>query len=130
MKRLLYSVLSVTFILCLLTTSCTHDKEDDTLVPTENKTGQDDEVENKTDDNGEDPSDPENGNGDEPGGEDEDDPEEDEPIIPYFDNAPLPIGKENLRILAIGNSYTLDGTAYLQELLDNLGLDRSRYCVW
>ncbi|MCR4612885.1 MAG: DUF4886 domain-containing protein [Bacteroidaceae bacterium] len=116
MKRLLYSLLSVAFTLCLLTSSCTHDKEDDTLIPTENKTGQDEEAGNKADDNGDDPSDSENGNGD-------------EPIIPYFDNAPLPIGKETLRILAIGNSYTLDGTAYLQDLLDNLGLDRSRYCV-
>lgn len=49
---------------------------------------------------------------------------------PYFKNNPLAINADTLRILAIGNSYSWDGTAYLQELLDSAHIDRKRYCVY
>ena len=51
-------------------------------------------------------------------------------IEPYFQNNPLPVGKEQYRVLAIGNSYTSDGTWYVGEILDGLGVDRNRYCLY
>lgn len=37
---------------------------------------------------------------------------------------------DTLRILAIGNSYSVDGTAYISEILDNAGVDSTKYCVY
>ena len=33
-------------------------------------------------------------------------------ITPYFSNNPLPVGKENVHVLAIGNSYSIDALTY------------------
>ena len=51
-------------------------------------------------------------------------------VAPFFDNPALPVGRDSLRILAIGNSYTEDGTAYIEEIMDGLGVARERYCVY
>lgn len=55
------------------------------------------------------------------------------PLTPY----PLPVPADTsvtlcdtLRILAIGNSYSADGTAYISEILDNAGVDSTKYCVY
>lgn len=53
-----------------------------------------------------------------------------ESVTPYFQNSSLPEGADTLRILAIGNSYTEDGTAYIQEIMDDLGISPDRYCVY
>lgn len=42
----------------------------------------------------------------------------------------LPTGKEEYKILAIGNSYTIDGTAYIEDILDKANIDRNNYCVY
>lgn len=55
---------------------------------------------------------------------------EDTPIQPYFSNHPLPQNPDTLRILAIGNSYTWDGTAYIQEILGCTNIDPNRYCLY
>jgi len=49
---------------------------------------------------------------------------------PFFLNNPLPHNTDSLRILAIGNSYTEDGTAYIQEIADGLKISRNNYCVY
>ena len=49
---------------------------------------------------------------------------------PYFTNHPLPVSQEELCVLAIGNSYTIDGTAYLDEVLKGAEADRSSLCVY
>lgn len=41
-------------------------------------------------------------------------------------NGQYPYHKENLRILAIGNSFTVDGTTYLKRLLENIQVDISK----
>ena len=50
--------------------------------------------------------------------------------IPYFINNPLPQNTNQLRVLAIGNSYTEDATAYMQELMDGVGIPRDKYCIY
>lgn len=49
---------------------------------------------------------------------------------PYFVNAPLPRAKSPYKILAIGNSYTLDGVSYAGEITDGLGIDPHSYCLY
>ena len=53
-----------------------------------------------------------------------------ETIEPYFENNPLPEGQNKLRVLAIGNSYTTDGTQYVGEILDGLDVDPNNYCLY
>ncbi len=54
----------------------------------------------------------------------------DNSTTPYITNHPLRKNAKTLRVLAIGNSYTIDGTAYLPELLDGLGIDPASYAVF
>lgn len=62
------------------------------------------------------------------------DADELEPFVPgtppYFDNHPLPQGKTPYKILAIGNSYTDDGTAYINEITNSLGINPDSYCLY
>lgn len=46
------------------------------------------------------------------------------------DNAGFPVMSNSLKVLAIGNSFTDDGTAYLQELVTASGIDQSQLCVY
>lgn len=57
-------------------------------------------------------------------------PDEENAAPPYFKNNPLPASQGKLRVLAIGNSYTEDGTAYIGEIVEGLGIDPSSYCVY
>lgn len=45
-------------------------------------------------------------------------------------NPPLPENVENLRILAIGNSFTDDAIAYMYTIVDKGGIDANRYCLY
>ena len=54
----------------------------------------------------------------------------DQTATPYFINNPLPQDTDQLRVLAIGNSYTEDATAYMQELMDGAGVPRDKYCIY
>lgn len=62
------------------------------------------------------------------------DADELEPFIPgtppYFINHPLPEAKTSYKILAIGNSYTGDGTAYINEITNSLGINPNSYCLY
>lgn len=49
---------------------------------------------------------------------------------PFLENNPLPEGKGSLRVLAIGNSYTIDGTAYIGDILKSLDVDKSSYSLY
>lgn len=49
---------------------------------------------------------------------------------PYMTNQPLPKDVNTLRVLAIGNSYTIDGTAYLPHILTYLQIDPEKYGVY
>lgn len=53
-------------------------------------------------------------------------------ITPYFQNNPLPDDTDHLRILAIGNSYTEDGTEYIREILSGINnvVPDSAYCIY
>lgn len=57
-------------------------------------------------------------------------PDDTSQIVPYFINNKLPVGKRQLKVLAIGNSYTIDGVSYLQELIDSANIDRNTYSVY
>ena len=48
----------------------------------------------------------------------------------YFQNNALPVGKESLRVLAIGNSYTTDGVMLLNELFTSCGITSQNCCVY
>ena len=48
----------------------------------------------------------------------------------YIHNYPLPAGKGHLRVLAIGNSYTVDALWYVQQILEDVGLDKTTYSVY
>lgn len=50
--------------------------------------------------------------------------------IPFFHNTPLPDHADSLRILAIGNSYTTDGTAYIASMARDLGIDSTSYSLY
>lgn len=47
-------------------------------------------------------------------------------IAPYFRNNPLPLGKDSVRILCIGNSYTSDTQLYMYEITMASGIDPQR----
>ncbi len=55
---------------------------------------------------------------------------EEDPVVPYFRNNPLPVNCDSLRVLAIGNSYSIDGTAYVGELMSATGMEPRRYGVY
>ena len=48
----------------------------------------------------------------------------------YFQNKPLPKGKCSLRILCIGNSYTVDAAYYLSSILRKKGFADSTFSVY
>lgn len=48
----------------------------------------------------------------------------------YFKNHPLPAGKGSLRVLAIGNSYTVDALYFVKDILENLGVDAETYSLY
>ena len=48
----------------------------------------------------------------------------------YFRNNPLPYGKGRLRVLAVGNSYTIDGITYLPKILKDAGVGDSKYSLY
>ena len=50
--------------------------------------------------------------------------------LPFIKNNPLPIGCDTLRVLCLGNSYTLDAIAYLHELTRSSGIDLKRVVVY
>ena len=50
--------------------------------------------------------------------------------VPYFSNNPLPVGKESVRVLAIGNSYSIDALTYSWTILHDAGLDSERYSIY
>lgn len=52
------------------------------------------------------------------------------PVITYLNNPPLPTDADELRILAIGNSFTYDGTALIDVVAPALGIDKDRYCIY
>lgn len=50
---------------------------------------------------------------------------------PYFENNAYPPAQhDTLRILSIGNSYTQDATAYLDEIVKAAGIDSKTCCVY
>lgn len=49
---------------------------------------------------------------------------------PTFRNNPFPVYKSTLKVLAIGNSFTDDPTAYLDDLVISSGIDRSKLCLY
>lgn len=49
---------------------------------------------------------------------------------PTFKNNPFPVYKSTLKVLAIGNSFTDDPTAYLDDLVISSGIDRSKLCLY
>lgn len=49
---------------------------------------------------------------------------------PVFRNNDFPLYKDTLKVLAIGNSFSDDPTAYLDDLLISAGVDRSKCCVY
>ena len=49
---------------------------------------------------------------------------------PTFKNNPFPIYKSTLKVLAIGNSFTDDPTAYLDDLVISSGIDRTKLCLY
>ena len=48
----------------------------------------------------------------------------------HYKNPPLPQNVEELRILAIGNSFTDDAIAYMYTIVDKGGVDANRYCLY
>lgn len=48
----------------------------------------------------------------------------------FFSNWPLPLDSPTLRILAIGNSYTVDATEQLGNIVREAGIGDDRYCVY
>ena len=52
------------------------------------------------------------------------------PDTKYFNNPPYPTGADTLRILAIGNSFTSDATAFLDALVKASGIDEGRICLY
>lgn len=49
---------------------------------------------------------------------------------PTFKNNPFPVYKSTLKVLAIGNSFTDDPTAYLDDIVISSGIDRSKLCLY
>ena len=48
----------------------------------------------------------------------------------YFQNHPLPVGQNHLRVLAIGNSFSSDALCFVSEILSNLGVDTDSYSAY
>lgn len=48
----------------------------------------------------------------------------------YVENNPLPANKTTLKVLAIGNSYTIDGTACIRHILGGTNVKSKDYCVY
>ena len=48
----------------------------------------------------------------------------------YIHNNPLPEGRNRLRVLAIGNSYTVDALYYTNQILAGAGIDNTTYSVY
>lgn len=48
----------------------------------------------------------------------------------YIHNHPLPKGRNRLRVLAIGNSYTVDALYYANQILAGAGIDNTTYSVY
>lgn len=57
----------------------------------------------------------------------EDTPTED---VRYYKNPPYPVDADTLRILAIGNSFSLDGMTYVDALVKSAGIDEKRLCLY
>lgn len=51
-------------------------------------------------------------------------------IVPLYKNNPYPINNQELKILAIGNSWTEDPTEYLGDIVEKSGIDLSKCCVY
>lgn len=49
---------------------------------------------------------------------------------PTFKNNIFPVYKSTLKVLAIGNSFTDDPTAYLDDLVISSGIDRTKLCLY
>lgn len=49
--------------------------------------------------------------------------------VPKYRNNPLPIWKDTIRILAVGNSYTDDSVSYLGYIAAASGIDPSKFCI-
>ena len=47
-----------------------------------------------------------------------------------YQNNPLPLWKDTLKVLAIGNSFTQDPTEYLGSIVTHSGIDKSKLCVY
>lgn len=47
-----------------------------------------------------------------------------------YANPSFPVNKEQLRILVLGNSFTLDAIAYLQDMVNAAGIDNNRICLF
>ena len=52
------------------------------------------------------------------------------PYAPHFKNNPLPLWKDTLKVLAIGNSYSEDMVTYLKDLVPASELDEDKLCVY
>lgn len=54
------------------------------------------------------------------------------PQVPSYKNSPLPTLSDDseIKILAIGNSYTIDGVEYLDEIASASTIDRSKFAVY
>lgn len=55
---------------------------------------------------------------------------EDLPDSPYFDNNPLPVNNNTLKVLAIGNSLVGDSLSYLADLVSAAGINSKDLCVY
>lgn len=53
-----------------------------------------------------------------------------EPLLPPIQNRPLPVNANRLRVLAIGNSYTIDGTEHISKILNAAGVSDTTYCIY
>lgn len=54
------------------------------------------------------------------------------PQVPSYKNSPLPTLSDGaeIKILAIGNSYTVDGVEYLDEIVSASSIDRTKFAVY
>lgn len=49
---------------------------------------------------------------------------------PHYKNNPLPLWKDSLKVLAIANSFMVDGLAYMQDFINASGIDNSKICFY
>ncbi len=52
------------------------------------------------------------------------------PPVPHMFNPPLNLTMPKLKVLDIGNSYTVDSTNYLPQLIESAGIDVSDMCLY